>query len=95
MVFSFIRTIKNILSNYISHEIIVCDDRDPPWINSRVKELINEENDTFQCYLHSNTDSKLFNEVEYLQNELNSLIVGNKKSILSRTSKRIMNHYQY
>ena len=26
-------TIKNILSNYIPHEKITCDDRDPPWIN--------------------------------------------------------------
>ena len=74
MVFLFNRTIKNILSNYIPHEIIICDDRDPPWINNRVKELISEKNDAFQCYLHSNKDPKLFNKVEYLQNELKSLI---------------------
>ena len=49
MVFSFNRTIKNILSNYIAHEIIICDDRDPPWINNGVKELINGKNNTFQC----------------------------------------------
>ena len=49
MVFLFNRTIKNILSNYIPHEIIICDDRDAPWINNRVKELINENNNIFQC----------------------------------------------
>ena len=49
MVFLFNRTIKNVFSNYIPHEIIICDDRDPPWINNRVKELIHEKNDTFQC----------------------------------------------
>ena len=26
----FNRTIKNIMSNYIPHETIICDDRDPP-----------------------------------------------------------------
>ena len=82
MVFLFNRTIKNILSNYIPYEIITCDYRDPPWINNRVKELINEKNDTFQCYLHSNKDPKLFNKVEYLQNEL---------KYYSRISKRMMN----
>ena len=87
----FNRTIKNILSNYIPHEIIICDDRDPPWINNRVKELINEKNDTFQCYLHVNKDPKLFNKVEYLQNELKSLIEVNKEKYYSRISKRIMN----
>ena len=91
MVFLFNRTIKNILSNYIPHEIIICDDRNPPWINNRVKEVINEKNDTFQCYLHSNKDPKLFNEVEYLQNELKSLIEANKEKYYSRISKRMMN----
>ena len=91
MVFSFNRTIKNILSNYIQHEIIICDDRDPPWINNRVKELINDKNDTFQCYRHNNKDPKLFNKVEYLQNELKSLIEANKEKYYSRISKRMMN----
>ena len=26
------RTIKNILSNYIPHETIICDYKDPPWL---------------------------------------------------------------
>ena len=33
----FNATIKNILSNYIPHETITCDDRDPPWINKSIK----------------------------------------------------------
>ena len=41
--FLFNRTIKNILSNYIPHEIIICDDRDPPWNNNRVKELMKKK----------------------------------------------------
>ena len=32
-VYLFNKTIKNIVSNYIPHETIVCNDRDPPWIN--------------------------------------------------------------
>ena len=53
--------------------------------------LINEKNDTIQCYLHSNKDPKLFNKVEYLQNELKSLIESHKEKYYSPTSKRIMN----
>ena len=81
----------NILSNYIPDEIIICDDRDPPWINNRVKELINKKNDTFQCSLHSNKDPKLFNKVEYLQNELKPLFEANKEKCYSHISKRLMN----
>ena len=40
----FNKTIRNILSTFIPHETITFDDRDPPWINNRVKHLINEKN---------------------------------------------------
>ena len=37
MVFLFKKTIKNILSNYIPHDPVTCDDGDRPWINSSIK----------------------------------------------------------
>ena len=101
--FSWDRSFKNLdvneivnhpsLSNNITHEIITCDDRDPPLINNRVKELINEKknNDTFQGYLHCNKDPKLFSKVEFLQNELKSLIEANKEKYYSRILNRMMN----
>ena len=30
-------TVKNIMANFIPHETIICDNRDPPWINNRIK----------------------------------------------------------
>ena len=33
----FNKTIKNIMSKYIPYETIICDDRDPPWINKDIK----------------------------------------------------------
>ena len=44
MVHLFNRTIKNILHNFIPHEVITWDDRDPPWINSSIKRLIQAKN---------------------------------------------------
>ena len=63
----------------------------PNWIENTVKEPINEKNNTFQYYLHSNKDPKLFNKVGYLQNELKSLIEANKEKYYSCVSKRMMN----
>ena len=42
-VYIFSHTILNILSNFISHEYIMCDDIDPPWFNSKIKHLIQEK----------------------------------------------------
>ena len=39
----FSNTILNILSNFIPHETIVCDDKDPPWFNRAIKSLIQEK----------------------------------------------------
>ena len=38
------KTIKNIIRNYIPHETITCDDRDPNCINKDFKELIHDKN---------------------------------------------------
>ena len=36
----FNSTILNILSNFIPHEFVVCDDKDPPWFNKEIRALI-------------------------------------------------------
>ena len=33
----FSQTFQNIISNYIPHETITCDDRNPPWIDEKIK----------------------------------------------------------
>ena len=39
----FSSTIMNILSNFICHETIVCDDKEPQWFNKAIKSLIQEK----------------------------------------------------
>ena len=40
----FNQTIKTILYNFIPHDTVACDYRDPSWINSKIKSLIQEKN---------------------------------------------------
>ena len=44
----FNKTIKNIIPNNISHETVTCDDRDPPWINKDITELIDDKNQAYK-----------------------------------------------
>ena len=44
----FNRTILNILSNFIPHEIILCDDKDPPWFNQENKNFNSRKK---KCYI--------------------------------------------
>ena len=40
----FTKTPLNITHDFIQHGRIICDGRDPPWINNEIKKLINEKN---------------------------------------------------
>ena len=74
MVFLFIKTIRNIFSNYIPHETVTCDIIYPPWINNKIKKLIKEKNDTCKSYILNDKNHQVFHKIKYLQNQLRSLI---------------------
>ena len=66
MIFSFNKTIKNIISNYIPHETDTFDDRDPPWINKNVKQLILGKNEMYEKYVNENKDPRISGKVKCL-----------------------------
>ena len=61
----FNKTIKNIVSDFIPHETIRFDGRDPSWINSQNKHLINGKTATYKNY--KNKISKKKKAVNILQ----------------------------
>ena len=90
MVSLFNKTIKNILSNYIPHKTITCDNKDPPWFNKNIKQLIQEKNNTYKSYILSDKNPQIFERVKSLQNQLKCSIEGSKKNYYLRISKKLM-----
>ena len=82
-VYLFNEKIKNILSNFIPHEKIVCDDWDPSWINSKIKKLIAEKNIAKKCYLQNNSNIELFRRFQRLQNLLTVTTEESKEKFYS------------
>lgn len=56
------KTIKNVFSNFISHETIVCSDRDSPWITPKINVVIQKKNAASNYYQQSNRSIQLFQE---------------------------------
>ena len=48
----FNETILDIIRNFIPHETVTFDDRDPPWITSRIKKVINDKNLAFKRFVN-------------------------------------------
>ena len=55
----FHKTIKNIL-NYIPLETTTCDDKNPPWLNKDIKELIHDKNQAYKSYRQNKNNNSLF-----------------------------------
>ena len=49
----------------------MCDDRDPPWINTRIKNLTIKT--LYKKYLRGSKNTKIFEEFKLLQNKIVSL----------------------
>ena len=90
MVYLLNKAIKNILSNYIPLETITCDDRDPPWIKNKIKQLIQEINNTHRSYILINKNHQILEKMKYLQNQLKLSTESNKERHYLRISKKLM-----
>ena len=51
-------------------ERIACGDRDHPWMNNKVKKLINEKNSGYKSYCHFNRDVFLVEKFKFMHNQL-------------------------
>ena len=84
------KTIKNITSNYIPHETITCDDRDLPWFNKDIKQLIFDKNHAYKSYICNDKSLQLFNQFQFLQTKLSSLIKEPKNQYYTRLSHKLL-----
>ena len=85
----FNETILNVLSNYIPHETLTCDDKDPPWFNSRIKSLLQDKNKLYKDFRRSNTNAQLLNKLNHLQEQLNFSINRLKQYYYARMTKKL------
>ena len=88
MVFLFNKTIKNIFSNFIPQ--VTSDERDPPWINSNIRQLIQEKNNTYRSYILNDKNPQIFHKVKYLQKQLKNLIEHMQEKYYIRISIKLM-----
>ena len=75
------------MANFIPHETITCDDRDPPWINDRIKKLIYDRNSLYKVYCISN-DTQISEKLTLLQKKLHPAMEESKDTYCSYSSKK-------
>ena len=86
----FNKTILNILNNYIPHETIICDGKDP-WFNSWIKSLIENKNKIRKNCQRFKSSSQLLSKLDLLQEQLCLLINKSKQNFYSRVASKLTN----
>ena len=82
------KTILNIMSNFIPNEIVTIDDRDPPWINNKIKSLIKNKNEYFKnCVKPNNSES--IRHFEQMQDTLRTSIEISKQKYYFKLSRKL------
>ena len=87
----FNMTTLNVLNNYIPHETIACDEKDPPWFNSRIKSLIENKNNLRKNYRRFKSNSQLLSKLNLLQGQLHLLINKSKQNYCARMARKLTN----
>ena len=87
----FNKTILNILNNYVSHETIIFDDKDPPWFKSWITSLIENKDKIRKIYQRFKSNSQLLSKLNLLQEQLYFLINKSKQNYYSRVASKLTN----
>ena len=87
----FNRTIWNILKNFIPHEIIVCDDKDPPWFNKRIKSLIQEGALLLEIIRKNRNNVEILTCLNNFNDRLALLINTTKQNFYSKILEKLQN----
>ena len=74
------------MTNFIPHETRIFNNREPPWINNKVKTMIQEKTKLFQFYL-KNKSNMLATKLEILQNLIYETLRGVKASTMKTSQK--------
>ena len=89
---NFNSTVLNILSNYIPHEFVECDDKNSPWFNKKIRASTQEEkNVAFKNYHNNSSNIALKCRLKYLQTCLNASIEVAKEKYYHNTVNKLMN----
>ena len=83
--------LNNVFDNYIPNKIITINDRDPPWLTSRIKNIICDKDMLYHQYIHNGRSQSDFDKVQEACHLINDLICKGKNEYYSRMSCKLSN----
>ena len=79
------------LRNFIPHETIVCDDKDPPWYNERIKSLMQEGTLFPETFRKNRNNVEIITCLNNLNDRLALLVNTAKQNYYSQIVEKLQN----
>ena len=76
------------MTNFFPNKTKIFNDREPPWINNKVKTMIQEKNKIYQLYL-KNKSNMLATKFKRLQKLIYETLVSGKSKYYENISKKL------
>ena len=87
----FTDTLLDIFSRYVSNKIIVCNDKDAPWITPELKSAIRRNSRVYRKWVNRGRDPIDHDIVREVQNSTNKLIREAKQSYFEKLGDKLSN----
>ena len=84
----FNETILNIFSNFVPNKIITYNDKDPIWMNDKIKSKVKSKNQLYKVYINCRNEVDFFNLKNSVA-ELNELVTTTKTSYYENLEKKL------
>ena len=81
------------MKNFIPHETIVCDDKDPPWFNKRIKSLI-QEGTLLETFRKNRNNVEIITCFNNPKDRLALLISSVKQNYYSKIVEKLQNTHR-
>ena len=79
------------MRNFIPHETIVCDDKDPPWFNKRIKSLIQEDALLLETFRKTRNSVEIITCLDNFNDRLDLLINTTNQNFYSKIIEKFQN----
>ena len=75
----FNKTILNIFHNYIPDKAILCNDKDRPWFNNKIRKILAKKNEIFKQYIANGKSQTDYEPLQLISNSLTETLRSSKK----------------
>ena len=85
----FNKAILNIFHNYVPNKTILCNDKDPPWFNIKIRKILAKKNEIFKQYIANGKSQTDYEPLQLISNSLTETLRSSKKTFFHKLPTKL------